>query len=403
MHHKYVQAKMDIPYGTIVKINDLTSSVGETLNGAHALVCDDANRVKGDLRYPVLIYALCNNDGKDEIIKDQLVTKENAKSIKAENLFPLEDQKHELLIQATLEQMQLSMQTNQMPDVLPFIEAVCERWPDGGGKHIGIPMTYIELLYYHLRDSVKAFEVVNNIMEFMNLDVLQPQVYYTFLAMYGELCLSCGAEEYLGEALENALKIDTSTDQSRSMANRVLQSIYEYTSDKNQSDLMMKNKEMFDIQVRSAEKLYELNPFMDNLYNLGASHCLRGDFLKGAKCYRRAMDMIENGTNPSGSPSIEVRRQYLIEAQMQCPGMPLENYHIVQSENCVAKCVRREDMDKFHGWLEKNPNGSYRFNIQFNATSPGDSALFEFKTLPSSENDPKYFSREFLDSLRQQG
>jgi diaminopimelate epimerase len=98
--------------------------------------------------------------------------------------------------------------------------------------------------------------------------------------------------------------------------------------------------------------------------------------------FRRALDMFEYGTKSSGHPSIEVRQQYLIEAQMQCPGMPLENYHIVQSENCVAKCVRREDVDKFHGWLEKNPNGSYRFNIQFNTISPDDSAMFELKTLP---------------------
>ena len=87
--------------------------------------------------------------------------------------------------------------------------------------------------------------------------------------------------------------------------------------------------------LTGAKALYELDP--DNVFYtecLGGAHCLAGENWDGVRYYRKARAMGSKRETSS-----------LILAQLQCPGMPLEHYHILNlGDNNQLTCVHKRDL-----------------------------------------------------------
>lgn len=372
-----------IAKGTIVQIAGLASDAGKALNGGYGMIAKEPSLASGgNLRYPVLVYAL-QVEGCDQIMK----TKADIKSIKAENLQFLPNQKQQLFKDAAKAQMQLAHESNDHPGALTWYEAFYERWPDGDGE-IGVILTYVELLLHFTKEPQKALEAVLHVKETLTPSK-HKDVYDQFLLMYVQIC--CAAGERIEEALEHALQIATDTERTKELAFRAFCEVLEYSSQQNEQDPTKENPAMFEVQLRAAKSIYELAPNdVDNLFNLGAAYCLKGDYLEGCKCYRRAMASGE------GDPAKKAYREgNLIAAQLQCPGMPLEDYFILYDDGRVATCIKKADKDFCEIVCQRTGFGKQSGSLRVN----GNDVDALFYPLPSSPDDPKVFERSFLDTL----
>ena len=396
--------------GTIVQITGLTSSAGRPLNGAFGLVASEPtsnnnsskkigsffrrSSSKDDLRrYPVLIYALQqerggnNDEPQHEIIKTRVVT---PKSIKAQNLIVVPEQRQKLFQQVVKVQCQLAHDSNDHPGALLWYEAYYDRWPDGD-KEIGIILTYIELLARFTKQPRKALEAMDHVRPSIESGgtTMNASMRDQFLVMYVEIC--CAAGERIDEAFEEALKINADTEQGKMLTVRALGFLLQYCYERNETDLTRENPDLLDLQVQVAQRIYDLAPDnVDNLFNLGAAHCLKGDYLEGSRCYRRAI--ATGGGDPSKK---RYREENLIVAQLQCPGMPLEDYIILFDNGRVASCIKKADKEYCKLAITRRGFGVQDGSMQVNGN---DVDLLQFP-LPSSPDDPDVFPRSFLDTL----
>lgn len=387
--------------GVLVQIDGLASEAGKPLNGAYGLIAADpaAAAASGVVRYPVLVYALpnpsseANENGKEgektthEIMGTSTGIK---KSLKGDNLSVLPEQKQKLFQDAARAQAQLAHQAGDHPGALSWYEAYYQRWPDGDGD-LGMILTYVQLLLNYTKQPKSALEAVDNVKSLLKSSSMDAAMYEQFLCFYVEICT--GAEERIEEAYDEAMQINTSTDGGIQRAIRAFSHLLKYASDRNEVDLIRSNADLLDLQVRVAQRIYELDPnSVDNLFNLGAAYCLKGDNLEGCKCYRRAL------ASGKGDPS---KRKYhegnLISAQLQCPGMPLEGHIIVTSDAKSVQCIK--ECDKQHCRIVniRSAFGTGSGSLQVESGKEVDFISFP---LPSSPDDPSVFPQAFLDILK---
>ena len=386
--------------GVLVQIDGLASEAGKPLNGAYGLIAaDPAAAASGVVRYPVLVYAVpkrlskADASGKEdeetthEIMRTSTDIK---KSLKGDNLNVLPEQKQKLFQDAARAQVQLAHQAGDHPGALSWYEEYYQRWPDGDGD-LGMILTYAQLLMNHTKQPKRALEAVENVKPLLKSSSMDAAMYDQFLCFYVEICT--GAEERIEEAYDEAMKIDTSTDGGIQRAIRAFSHLLKYASDRNEVDLIRSNAALLDLQVRVAQRIYELDPNSgDNLFNLGAAYCLKGDNLEGCKCYRRAL------ASGKGDPS---KRKYhkgnLISAQLQCPGMPLEGHIIVSSDAKSVQCIK--ECDKKHCKIVniRTAFGTGSGSLQVESGKEVDFINFP---LPSSPDDPSVFPQAFLDILK---
>mmetsp|Transcript_27690 Transcript_27690/g.60209 ORF Transcript_27690/g.60209 Transcript_27690/m.60209 type:complete len:417 (-) Transcript_27690:1220-2470(-) len=403
--------------GVLVQIDGLSSEAGKPLNGAYGLIVaapgedppgPTTNTSSSTttaappassgvaVRYPVLVYALPRVPKTDddeqqpthEIISTPVGT---PKSLKSDNLSVLSEQKQKLFQDAARAQCQLAHQRGDHPGALPWYEAYHDRWPDGDGD-LGMILTYVELLLNLTKEPKKALEVFDGVRPLckpgsITMDAaMQDQL----TVMYVQICAA--AAERIGEAWDEASQIDTSDDDGKKRAVRALAHLLQYASSRNENDLTRENAELLDFQVRVAQRIHDLDPSgnVDNMFNLGAAHCLKGDNLEGCRWYRRAL------ATGRGSPS---QRRYhegnLITAQLQCPGMPLDGYIIVTSDDRTALCIR--EADKAYCKIVSTRVGFGKGSGSMRIDGKDVEAI-NFP-LPSSPDDPGVFPRSFLDSL----
>ena len=253
-------------------------------------------------------------------------------------------------------------------------------------------LTYVQLLMNHTKQPKKALEAVDNVKPLLKASSMDAAMYDQFLGFYVEICT--GAEERIEEAYDEAMKIDTSTDDGIQRAIRAFFHLLKYASDRNEVDLIRSDAALLDLQVRVAERIYELDPnSVDNLFNLGAAYCLKGNNLEGCKCYRRAL------ASGNGDP---FKRKYhernLISAQLQCPGMPLEGYIIVTSDTKSVSCIK--ESDKKYCKIVTTRTAFGKGNGSLRVDGGKDIEFINFP-LPSSPDDPSVFPQAFLDSLKE--
>ena len=190
------------------------------------------------------------------------------------------------------------------------------------------------------------------------------------------------------------MKIDANTEDGVQRAICAFAHLLRYASDRNEVDVTRDNPDLLDLQVRVAQRIYELDPnSVDNLFNLGAAYCLKGDNLEGCKCYRRAL------ASGKGDP---LKRKYhegnLISAQLQCPGMPLEGYIIVTSDATSVSCIKESDKEYCKIVTTRTAFGKGNGSLRVDG---GKDVEFIHFPLPSSPDDPSVFPRAFLDSLKE--
>ena len=387
--------------GVLVQIDGLASEAGKPLNGAHGLIAaNSATAASGVVRYPVLVYALPkrSSEGKEENKEEEETTHEimrtstgTKKSLKGENLRVLPEQKQKLFQDAAKAQCHLAHQAGDHPGALSWYEAYYQRWPDGDGD-IGMILTYVQLLMNHTKQPKRALEAVDHVKPLLKSSSMDAAMYDQFLGFYVQICT--GAEERIEEAYDEAAKIDTSTEDGVQRAIHAFAFLLKYASDRNEVDVTRENPDLLDLQVRVARRIYELDPnSVDNLFNLGAAYCLKGDNLEGCKCYRRAL------ASGKGDP---FKKRYhegnLISAQLQCPGMPLEGYIIVTSDAKSVSCIK--ECDKKYCKIVATRTGFGKGNGSLRVDGGKDVEFIHFP-LPSSPDDPNVFPKEFLDSLKE--
>ena len=394
--------------GVLVQIDGLASKAGKPLNGAYGLVAaNPVTAASGILRYPVLVYAVRKQSSEaNENNNEDEETNENSeettheimktstgikKSLKGDNLSVLPEQKQQLFQDAARAQCQLAHQAGDHPGALCWYEAYYQRWPDGDGD-IGMILTYVQLLMNHTKQPKRALEAVDHVKPLLKTSSMDAAMYDQFLGFYVQICT--GAEERIEEAYDEAMKIDASTEDGVQRAICAFPHLLRYASDRNEVDVTRDDPDLLHLQVRVAQRIYELDPnSVDNLFNLGAAYCLKGDNLEGCKCYRRVL------ASGKGDP---FKRKYhegnLISAQLQCPGMPLEGYIIVTSDANSVSCIKESDKEYCKIVTTRTAFGKGNGSLRVDG---GKDVEFIHFPLPSSPDDPSVFPRAFLDSLKE--
>lgn len=85
------------------------------------------------------------------------------------------------------------------------------------------------------------------------------------------------------------------------------------------------------MRIKCDELLYERSPNDLNLLMiLGGAYCTAGEKLKGARHYRKALDLHQRG-GPNIVPlqNVHNARTRLVLARMECPGGTLEDKYII--------------------------------------------------------------------------
>ena len=376
-----------IPVGSLVEINGLTSEVGKTLNGGQGFVMQKPEAINGNLRYPVQVYALLSAEGNLEKVKG-LAT---SKSIKVDNLTVLENQKQELFKEAAHEQMGLLVRAYDHNASLPWYATFVKIWPDGDGDY-GLVLHYANLLHVIGKKSQQALDILLKISETIPNDFPR---YNEFLCVYVDIC--CGADSHLEQALEKALLVPTDTEEHKNLALRALYNLLGHVSMKNGEDPKRTKPEMFELQLRTAKCVYEVDPILTNLYNIGAAYCLKGENFEGAKYYRRVLD--DTSGESLAIPRIELERTLSL-AQLQCPGMPLEGFILLSSNSTHYTLVHKSDKDKCT--IGRRMLNAFQADtvLHVDNEEKEDVPIITF-AIPESPNDPEVFPREFLDSLKE--
>ena len=380
-----------IPKGTIVEIAGLTSEKGKALNGGYGIIAGKSNEVSGALRYPVLIYALLNKGGADskhELVAPSAIAQkgEYQKSVKGDNLQILSDQKQELLKEAIMGQVKHSHQHNSQPEALIWFEAFHDRWPED--DELGVLLTYVLLLKGYVKDYKKALDVILKLKDRVDPEIPQ---YDSMLEMYVGIC--CDAGERIQDALDHALKIKSPSPKAMS----AFISLLAYSSRLNEEDPLQENPEMFDIQLQASINIHQLDPNFQNTMNLGAAHCMNGNNVEGCKFYRKALELSSTQGETIAPNQVKYLKGSLIGAQLQCPGMPLEDYIIVCDDGNVATCIKKADKENVK--INRTITGFGTQNGGIEVTGGKEVDIIQFP-LPQNPDDPKMFPKSFTDTLK---
>lgn len=142
----------------------------------------------------------------------------------------------------------------------------------------------------------------------------------------------------------------------------------------------IQGEEIASLNLQALRFLHEMNPGR-SLYteNLAGAYCLAGNPWEGVKWYRRAL---------AQEAEMENIRFNLVLAQLQCPGMPLEDYHSLGREGDEILCVHKKDLDKLR--IDKETGSII-------STHPDGLELIKYAA-PSDSDDPELFA-SLLDAL----
>lgn len=384
--------------GDLVEVVGLQSEAGQKLNGGHGLVyflkTKNGKRKEfpaGVERYPILLYAL--KGGVDfEIVKPKTV-----KSIKPQNLRLVADfhgnkVATDLYQEAFERHCADAQRTQNKEDAFFWLENYHALFPDD----FQMAGNYVRLLRDVKQQYKEAWKVLKPLKK--HFDPNDKQFYPVMCCDY---CVTAAkAKEDLPEALEFAKKIPQERTDLATKAYYLLMQAAEEQIQQSLDPQTLDTTALASIHNACAERLCELGPSdaAENLANLGASYCLAGNQVEGAKAYRRALALHDGSSTRLTEP--EHRKRNLILAQLQCPGMPLEEYFVsshVGGDNPGVHCIHNRDRDKCRMKLTELRNGQGVLG-QVEA-KPGMSVTSMFFPIPKDPNDPNVFSSEFLQSL----
>ncbi|CAB9501771.1 expressed unknown protein [Seminavis robusta] len=384
----------------LVQVFGLKSEAGQKLNGGHGIIMapkkkkqkagnDNDNDNDGPKRYPVLLYAL--QQEQDQTMK--LLGATMSKSVKGENLQLLDFELNEntavsdLYENAVRNQLVFSQQRRDMDQIDFWFQHYYKTKPDD----FRMAGNYAKWLRERRHKPKEAYEILQTLT--CHFDP-QDDEYYPI--MCSDYCITAAmAHGDLEEALEYAHKISVVPEngnnkqlafQSYIALLQTAETILHESLDPQTLD----TSKLCRVHTACAKRIWELEPDkVDHLHNLGASYCMAGNHLQGAKWYRRAL--AKNGGTMASRT-----KQSLIIAQLQCPGMPLEDYFIMCTtpDGTHVRCAHNNDKHKFHLQMKQAPNGVVGTILPKN-----EQIDVLFHPLPTDPNDADVFPPELLQQL----
>jgi hypothetical protein len=402
---------------SFVCLKGLQSAAGQKLNGSHALLITGEG-IKGDNdgmeRFAIRIYAqkkakksleASNQDANEEPAAEEVeyeaVQPPKDKKIKAINLALTPQLAQTELFKATalttIQELQMKEDNKKL---LWWLECYHKARPE----ELNMAVSYASALRMISQDYKRASDLMwdfyDAMQEEIKGDVMAP---YKARFLYDQAMCFAGAREHLEEALQsiqrilNDESIDSKDPENQSLATEALYSIMQACDHSMSFDNGLGNtNQMANIKLNCAKVLLELDPTSpDAIANLGASYCQIGNNMEGARYYRAALACERELNNPTNI------RHNLVLAQMQCPGLPLENLHILgvadvpgSGERIVSAIPKdqREGCKILH--RDAATNMGYLEN-----TGPGTMDIVQV-TLPSDPDDDTQFPASLLEQVQ---
>ncbi|CAB9525915.1 expressed unknown protein [Seminavis robusta] len=376
--------------GDYVIINGLQSDAGKKLNGGKGIILNKPTLTEdGVQRYPVLFYATKTASGGDDLVALDPTAN---KKIKAENLSPdPQDPTENTLLHEVAHRETAKLQAQgveAMQKGIFWLEVYHGAWPD----NLGLACNYASTLR-SLDKSAEAFHVIKDYILGNYLSPSDPR-YPHFCFDFSILRSKAGQQ--LSAALDYALQIPMDTPQHTEM---VMDALLELALTCNrilQENPNEDNSQVAGIHVQACQESLKCRPESEAyMINLAAAYCMAGNNLEGARWYRRALAM----PNPQFDVAHQTRN--LMVAQLQCPGMPLEDHHVCHGSPSHVTSILKKDKEK---WLLQNKLLSEGRNIQgmtstMIVNSEEGGALIQHP-MPSGPDDPEVFPEEFLKEIR---
>ena len=381
-----------LPKGTLVTIEGLESEAGKKLNGGLGIILDIASSFDGVLRCPVRIFAL-KNEEKDDTDFSILTTVQdrNLKTINVK-LCPDADN-NELFRQAAYQHIEEASTAQAKHDktktnlLLFWLETYCHVRPQAFymGFSYANALRVVEQKYQESAQLIWKIHQQHSVRE----DPRYPNFYRETVSSY------CAAQLHMEDALQFALQIpledtqdtaaipsennNTSTTNNNRGLRREALTEFAHTC----KAILTSHKglgvdSIAQLNLQASQELLNMDPTdISNFEYLAGAYCLAGENYEGAKHYRQAL--------ARGAPFENVRVG-LILAQLQCPGMPLANYHLLTSEQdhtgtTNLTCVHNRDTCK----LKVDPETG-----EVSTTDELEAITYP---MPNDPNDPETFSK----------
>ncbi|CAB9504044.1 expressed unknown protein [Seminavis robusta] len=356
--------------GDYVIINGLQSDAGKKLNGGKGIILNKPTvSDDGVQRYTFLFYATKKNAASG----DKLVALDPTanKKIKAENLaLDPQDPKENTLLHEVAHRENVKLQAKgvkAMQKGIFWLEVFHGAFPDNLGWHD-----------YTLGNSISPS------------DPRYPHFCFDFSILRSQ------AGQQLSAALDYALQIPMDTPHHSEMAMDALLELCLTCNRILQENPNNEKSQVAVIHVQACQEALKRHPEREaHMINLAAAFCLAGNNLEGVRWYRRALAM------PNPEFDVALQTKSLVVAQLQCPGMPLEDHQICEVTPTHLTAILNKDKDK---WLMRNKVLSEGREIQgktstMTLNSKEGGAVIQHP-MPSGPDDPEFFPEEFLKEIR---
>ena len=384
-------ARNDIPKGTLVTVEGLESEAGKKLNGGLGIILDSASSVGGVLRCPVRIFAVKKEEKDDTVFSILSIVQD--RNLNTTNVIVCPDAKNnELFRQAAyqhIEEASTAKAKNEKAKtnlLLFWLETYCHVRPQA--FYMGF--SYANALRVVEQKNKESAQLIWSLHQQhpVQEDPRYPNFYRETVSSY------CAAQMHMEDALQFALKIpleetnDTdvipsvNTNASTANNNRHLrrEALAEFSHTCKAILTSHKGlgvKDIAQLHLQASQELLNMDPAdISNLEYLAGAYCLAGENYEGAKRYRQVL---------ARGASMEGIKDGLILAQLQSPGMPLAEYHLLTSEvdntgTTKLTCVHNSDTNK----LKVNPDTG-----EVTATDELEAIAY---SMPNDPNDPETFS-----------
>jgi hypothetical protein len=364
--------------GSLVIISGKYSSDGQKLKGGLGVVLSD-----NSIRYQVLVFAIKNPS------TGGLALCPNVKSqIKVKNLTVQDNPKQNMLFSRAIHDLaKETIHGQDDEEALFWLGIYYKYWPDD----YPLAITYANLI----AKVEKNYKGSLNILRELKVHV--PESYKQYDQFCHDFCIACcDGDESVSEGLEMVLKIQSNSNAGKSMFSNSLNVLLATCNRLLREDSGMEpDPEVISVYVRCTEIAFLRDPMHQGhwgkLMNLGAAQCLAGNNVEGAKRYRQA---LATAIDDCSTEERERISKDLILAQLQCPGMPLEKYYLINRNGYDLTCIHKDDRRKVR-IVKTIIEGRVESTIEGIASAD----VIRYP-MPSDPDDPKIFPSGFLRMLK---
>ncbi|KAL3908454.1 MAG: hypothetical protein SGARI_003056 [Bacillariaceae sp.] len=365
---------------TLVRIHGLKSEAGKKLNDGLGVIISNKVTIEDNsglttTRYPVRVFALKKgNASRRETLEESgdwsILISTDDKKVKAGNLdpHPQGGQAKACLISAA---KKYYGGTSDNKIALFWLEANLTACPEDYKGAMDIADTL--RMTGRVSEAAKVAFIISQFIDeadYKNCGMLVP--------------IFCKAQVHLDEAVRLALTIPVDPILVKFYRKDTLELLTKTFEDLcDQYGFTKPEIAHLNLAVTKAYVAMSAEADVDGCEWLATQHYLAGEYWEAMKLHRKAIRL--------GLPADADVTEALIECQLHCPGMPLENYFLMMKENNRYTCLLHEDLHKM-GW---NPATHSAY-----VKDPDDDPVVEiYCETPTDPDDPEVFG-ELLERLR---